>query len=244
MAVKILCVGGLDPAGCAGITADSNVVNQLGGHALTVASSLTVQTENTAFQSKSVPNGLLTAQLTALLSSQGLTPNAVKVGLIQDSRHWFAVRNKLPKQLPLVIDPVLKTSSGLSLSNAGRKWCRGFSQLASQATLITPNAEEWPQLKAVIPKNVAVLVTGTVKADQIHNQLWRNNRLEETFVTELLPGEFRGTGCRLSSAIAFYLGSGHGLSESIELAMAVLNRAIQNSHALGTASVPYLNVND
>ena len=58
----ILTVGGLDPAGCAGISADSNMIQALGGHSFSIASALTVQTPSRAQQSQATSNGLVAAQ--------------------------------------------------------------------------------------------------------------------------------------------------------------------------------------
>lgn len=235
---NILCVGGLDPAGCAGIGADSHMVQQLGGHAMSIASCLTVQTEGQALQSHAVANGLFTAQLRALFGSSATQPQAVKVGLIQDGRHWFQLKKQLPKHCAVVIDPVLQSSSGLTLATTGRQWRRGFQQLAAQATLITPNQSEWETLKPLIAANTPTLVTGLRLGDDIVNELWLNNVVIERFSTPHIAGEYRGTGCRLSSAIAYYLATGEPLNRSIELAMLTLAAAISNSYPLGQAAIP------
>lgn len=235
---NILCVGGLDPSGCAGISADAYMVQQLGGHALSIASSLTVQTENQALQSHAVANGLFAAQLRALLSSSAIQPQAVKVGLVQDGRHWFQLKKQLPKQTPLVIDPVLKSSSGLTLAHTSRQWRRGLQQLASQATLITPNQAEWEALRPLIADTTPSLVTGKRVDDNIVNELWLNGTVIERFSIPHIAGEYRGTGCRLSSAIAFYLATGEPLNRSIELAMQATAASIGNSYTLGDAAIP------
>lgn len=233
----VLSVGGLDPAGCAGITADSQFIQQLGGHAYSIASCLTVQTETRAIQSQATSNGLVAAQLRALCTATAQL-HAAKIGAIQHPRHWFLLKRYLPKNLPLVIDPVLKTSSGLAFTKHERQWFRGFRQLATHASLITPNADEWETLKGDLPDNVPALVTGTTVGDSIENQLFLNGRLTETFTTTLHSGEYRGTGCRLSSAIAFYLASGLDLNGAIRSAMQVLDESIQNHYRLGDTRIP------
>lgn len=234
----VLSIGGLDPAGCAGITADSQIIQQLGGHPYSIASCITVQTETAALQSQATSNGLVAAQLRALCTPTTNLQGA-KTGAIQDPRHWFLLKRYLPKNLPLVIDPVLRTSSGLTLAQHQRHWFRGLRHLANRASLITPNAAEWTTLQSHIPNDVPVLVTGATSGDQIQNQLLINGSVTETFTTVLHQGEYRGTGCRLSSAIAFYLASGLPLPEAIRCAMRALDESIRNHYRVGATRIPF-----
>lgn len=235
----VLCIGGLDPAGCAGISADIATIKGLGGHASSVATALTVQTETTANQSKGVANGLVAAQLRALLLASSSPPKSIKVGLIKDGRHWTAIARHLDQQA-LVIDPVLSASSGLNLASIDCRWKQGFKKLAARASLITPNTAEWTVLQALVPKATAVLVTGKTEDGMVVNELYQHGQLQQRFSTPLINGEYRGTGCRLASAIAFYLGSGESLSNSIELAMAALSLAIEQAYPHGVANIPQL----
>lgn len=232
----ILTVGGLDPAGCAGISADSNMIQALGGHSFSIASALTVQTPSRAQQSQATSNGLVAAQLRTICSES--PPDATKVGVIKDGRHWFLLKRYLSAETPLVIDPVLKASSGLSLGKHNRQWSRGFSQLAERASLVTPNTDEWATLKPLVPNSTAVLVTGEKAAGTIENKLYLQGQLVETFRTEAQNGEYRGTGCRLSSAIAYYLAEGHSLPQAITKAMQALEQAIKQHYLVGNTAVP------
>lgn len=239
---QVLCIGGLDPAGCAGICADMAMINSLGGHASSVATTLTVQTETIASQSTAVANGLIAAQLRALLVESEYPPNSVKVGLVKDGRHWTAIARHLEQQA-LVIDPVLCASSGLNLAALDRRWKQGFKKIAARADLITPNTQEWALLQPLIPSSTAVLVTGKIEGATVVNELYQHGELLQQFSTPLIAGEYRGTGCRLASAIAFYLGSGKTLTDSIEAAMTALSQAIENAYGLGEARIPKMSQN-
>lgn len=235
----VLCIGGLDPAGCAGISADIATINSLGGHASSVITTLTVQTENAANQSKAVANGLISAQLRALLIASEAPPKSIKVGLVKDGRHWTAIARYLNQQA-LVIDPVLSASSGLNLATIDYRWKQGFKKIAAQASLITPNVEEWAVLKPLIADSTPVLVTGKIEGATVVNELYQHGELQQRFSAPVVDGEFRGTGCRLATAIAFYLGSGQTLVISIELAMAALSEAIDQAYSLGKARIPQM----
>lgn len=233
----ILCIGGLDPAGCAGISADIATINQLGGHTSTVVSTLTVQTESSAQQSQAVANGLINAQLRALLTESKSPATGIKVGLIKDGRHWAAI-GRYRTQQPLVIDPVISSSSGLALAALDWRWKKGFKKISAQASLITPNVDEWALLKPLIDPNTPVLVTGHREGDTLVNSLYQAGELQQEFRTPYIEGEYRGTGCRLASAITFFLSGGETLESAIEKAMETLRGNIQQAYSLGDARIP------
>lgn len=234
----VLAVGGLDPANCAGIGADSHVLAALGAHSYMLPSSLTVQNPEQALQNKAVSPGLFSAQLRALFTDPATSPTGIKVGLVQDPRHWQILKRHIPKTTPLVIDPVLNASSGLALAKHNRRWLNGFRKLALQAHLITPNQDEYQRLQAFVPASTPVLVTGARDGDTICNELWQHGELQQRFQCQAQEAEFRGTGCRLSSAIAYYLALGTALPQAIEQAMLFVERSIQSSYALGPQNIP------
>lgn len=236
--VIVACIGGLDPANAAGIGVDAQSIQAQGGHAYSIASCLTVQNPQQALQSKAVAAGLLAAQLRALVQNPDTAPMAIKVGAIADGRHWQAIKRYQPAATPLVIDPVLAASSGLRLGPANRAWRRGFSQLAEQASLVTPNTEEYQQLKALIPSATPLLITGSKEQGQIVNQLWQHGELQGRFATPLLDAEYRGTGCRLSSLIAYQLALGTPLNAAIERAMQALQQQLEHAYTLGKSLIP------
>lgn len=233
----VLAIGGLDPAGCAGLDADVVTITQLGGHSSTIATTLTVQTEHCASQSHAVANGLVHAQLRALCEQSQQPPQAIKVGLVKDARHWAAIR-RYHQQQPLVIDPVIQASSGANLTAVDRRWQQGFKKLAIDASLITPNTAEWALLKPFIPASTAVLVTGKQSGDTVINQLYRAGKLISEFETSLVAGEFRGTGCRLASAITLQLARQQDLNTAIENAMRHVAEQIKQAYVLGAAAIP------
>jgi hydroxymethylpyrimidine/phosphomethylpyrimidine kinase len=234
----VLAVGGLDPANCAGIGADSQVLAALGAHSYALPSSLTVQNPKQALQSKAVSPGLFSAQLRALFMDPATAPQGIKVGLVQDPRHWRLLKRHTPKTTPLVIDPVLNASSGLALAKHNRHWLNGFRKLALQAQLITPNQDEYQQLQAFIPASTPVLVTGAREGETICNELWQHGKRQQRFQCQAQEAEFRGTGCRLSSAITYHLACGASLAQAIEQAMLFVERSIQSSYALGAQNIP------
>ena len=76
----VLCIGGLDPSGGAGILADAEAVRAAGGRPLCAATAITVQTARGVRSFQPLPPRLLLAQVEALLEDE--RPLAIKLGML------------------------------------------------------------------------------------------------------------------------------------------------------------------
>lgn len=205
----VLVLAGLDPSGGAGLFADAEAIRAAGARPLCVATALTVQTTRAARRFEPCDPQLVAGSAQALLEEENV--RAIKIGMIGDANVADALR--LPRDLPRVVDPVLRASSGASL-------LRGppgiYVQLA-QGALITPNLPE----AALLPEDLlaagcsAVLLKGGHgKGETVVDTL-----LTATFVEELraprIPAQKRGTGCRLASFTAARMALGDGLREAV-----------------------------
>lgn len=140
----VLCIGGTESAGLAGLAADIRTQSQLGGHALPVVSAVTAQGATSVTQP--VSPELLLAQLDAAIANT--QPHAIKVGLLPclelaNTLVDWVVRHKL-NHLPLVFDPVLSNTPGQSLIKDDP--IAILQCLQPICDLITPNAEEADRL--------------------------------------------------------------------------------------------------
>ncbi len=79
-APRILCIGGQDPTGGAGIQADIETVTALGCRALSLVTALTAQDTRNIVSILPTPAEFFTLQLETLLHDIG--PDAIKIGLI------------------------------------------------------------------------------------------------------------------------------------------------------------------
>jgi hydroxymethylpyrimidine/phosphomethylpyrimidine kinase len=246
MKPRILCVGGLDPSGSAGLVADAEAVRDSGGHPLAVATALTVQTDRAVRSVNPVPIPLIRAQLEALFDQE--PPAAVKLGMLgrAEVAAWLArfLTRRLGKRA-LIVDPVLKASSGGPLFRGSS---RAYSQLFSLSTAVTPNLPEaaallnwkagvaWDratmaraahELLAWGPR--AVLLKGGhlqgSRADDLlamatargaHTDTWLSSRR--------LDRSSRGTGCRFASALATHLARGETMAEAASAAKQLVRR--------------------
>ena len=228
----VLVFAGLDPSGGAGILADAEAIRQSGARPLCVATALTVQTTRAVKRWESVSAALVTESAHALLSEENV--RAIKIGMIADGKVAEAIARLLGtrRDLPVVIDPVLQASSGTLLFRGSLQQARdAYLSLASHA-LITPNLMEAAALldlsrqpqdaagleqaaRAIVGKGVrAALVKGGHLEGAPSDVLAMDGAVEH-FKGVRIRSTARGTGCRLSSAIAAGLSLEHPIRESV-----------------------------
>lgn len=219
----VLCIGGLDPAGRAGILADARAVTAMGARPLCVATALTLQTSKRAAGYEPVAAGLVERQVEMLLADEDV--GAIKLGQLA-TPEIAAVLSRIMRA-PLVVDTPLATSSGVPLFESSNVR-EAYTPLWSQATLVTPNREEvfvlagggcTDALEAARSLAVPVLLKGGhASGSTVEDLLLRPGAEAISFRSDRLAGHFRGTGCRLASAIAARLALGDALEPAIETA--------------------------
>lgn len=225
MTPVVLCVGGLDPAGRAGLVADVRAVEGLGGRALCVATALTFQSSRRGRGHKVVEREDVRRQLAVLLADERI--DAVKLGQLASLTTARLLEKILPHNVPLVVDTPLATSSGSPLipPSAIRA---AYEPIVRRASLVTPNALE---VRTLVPEGAdivdaaqrlrapAVLLKGGhVDGVEVVDQLFEHSTLSASWRSERIAGRHRGTGCRLAAAIATGLGRGENLQAAISSA--------------------------
>src|SRR5512139_2454106 len=140
----ILAFGGLDPTGGAGILMDARAACAAGAHACAVTSCLTVQTTASFSRFASVPRDVLDESLAA--AAKSFTLRAVKVGMVGTRAAAEAILSfaAAHRDLPLVVDPVLRSSSGALLLSPSA--LPAYRQLLRRAAVLTPNLPEAEKL--------------------------------------------------------------------------------------------------
>ena len=238
---NILCFAGLDPSGGAGLQADIEAIAHCGGHALPIASCLTVQNSTQAFKVVSVEPELIQQQVEALL--QDTTINACKIGVInnQDIAHIIANMLDLLPDSPVVLDPVLRASQGIEFCSADTIAIIKDS-LLPHTHIITPNAHELALLAGTDTDEIIqaqllldygvqyVLVTGAdTNTEQVTNTLYSNQGIVDQQVWTRLPHHYHGSGCTLSSAIACHLALGLDAINACQAAQAYTWQALSDA---------------
>jgi len=146
-------IGGSDSGGGAGIQADLNTCASFSVHGCTIITAITAQNTQGVHHIVQTSAESLSAQFKAL--QKDLPPKAIKIGMIGDESTLEIIAECLTAylsehpEIPLILDPVLRASSGDSLvSGSDTKSTQKtyqeqlISALFPLATLITPNLTE------------------------------------------------------------------------------------------------------
>ncbi len=252
----IWTVAGSDSGGGAGIQADVKVMNLLGAHACSVITAITAQNTIGTGRLEWVSTEMLTAQMESL--QEDLPPAAIKLGMLGTAEAVSIVCDFLTAHRPAfsVCDPVLISSSGTFLLNAGA-WPLVTKKLLPAVTLITPNIPEAEHLlgmeitnpseiEAAARKAISLGVQeGLIKGGhgshdiELSSDYWSNGKEHAWLSSPRIDTKnSHGTGCFLSSAIATARAMGCGPLESIVLAKAYLNQGLRQAPELGNGYGP------
>ncbi len=239
----ILSFGGLDPTGGAGILMDARAACAAGAHSCAVASCLTVQTTKTFSRFAAIPRNVLEESLEN--AGKSFRIGAVKVGMVGTRAAAEAILSfaGARKGLPLVVDPVLRSSSGaLLLAKAALP---AYRLLLRRATVLTPNL---PEAEKLLDRKIASFPDAVEAARELSGLTgaavvlkgghfpWKGRRgvdivLSEGDVTLLPPaGAHRwdphGTGCALASAMAARMAAGDAVVPAAAAAKSVLEKLV------------------
>jgi hydroxymethylpyrimidine kinase/phosphomethylpyrimidine kinase len=258
-------IAGSDSGGGAGIQADLKVMNAFGVHGCSVITALTAQNTTGVSLAQPVAPEMLKAQLEAL--ADDLPPTAIKTGmlgsaetctLLADFLDQFLILNPrsqisdLKSQIPLICDPVLKSTSGSTLLDDDALEILK-KRIFPHVTVLTPNlpetafllGEELPtedaaeKLLKLGPTSV-LIKGGHAEGDECRDYwtdgtdaLWLSSPRIETKDTH-------GTGCILASAIASALASGQEVQQAVITAKTFLNQCLQSPSGLGNGHGPMM----
>ncbi len=221
----LLCIGGTDSSGAAGLDADREAARAAGVRVLTVA---TAHTEQDAQAVHSLgardPSEWLAAARAELGSCDG-----VKVGLLPGPEHIRAAVLLFGEigDKPWVLDPLIESSSGFRFLNTEAMGLLR-EELLPLGPVLTPNLAEAAHLAGVAPSAMAsrstrwaaarnllsagaqtvVLKGGHGGEDPLldlvarpgHDPIWIEHPRQ--------PGSRRGTGCRFATVLAAHLARG------------------------------------
>jgi hydroxymethylpyrimidine/phosphomethylpyrimidine kinase len=251
---RVLIVAGSDSSGGAGIQADVKTVTALGGYAATAITALTVQNTLGVFASMPLDALFVRQQMEAVLGDIGA--DCIKTGMLADAEIIAAVADALANlpHVPLVVDPVLRSTSGTPLLDAAAIGVLK-ERLIVGAAVLTPNL---PEAEALLGRTIAdttaiadaahalqalgagtvVLKGGHLKGDFVRDVVVEGARSYVLESPRIKTRHTHGTGCTLASAIATGLAQGLAMRAAIERAHAYVQQAIRTAPALGQGRGP------
>lgn len=228
----VLVIAGSDSSGGAGIARDVETVAAFGVRTCLAVTAVTAQTHDEVGSVEFIPADLVAEQISAALAANRIA--AVKIGMLGTARTVAAVASALRAHphIPVVLDPVLASSSGRLLLETDAITPLK-ADLMRLCTVVTPNLIELALLcdaktatnDAVLAKQAqhlvadgaqAVLVKGGhADGGQSTDILFRPDQPPVRFDAPRLQGTMRGTGCMLASAIAAGLAQDTSLEECV-----------------------------
>jgi len=247
----VLTIAGHDPGGGAGIQADIEAIAANRCYAASAITCITVQDSCDLQQVIPQPVTQVDAQARAVLNDYRV--EAIKIGLIGNIEiaTWLADLLAEYHTIPVVLDPVLSSGAGTRLADQTMEHAI-LQQLLPYTDLITPNSPEAYQL-AKGSNNLEscaerllscgaryVLITGTHESEErVINRLYNPEGLYGEQAWDRLPGNYHGSGCTLSAAIAAFLAQGYSMLDAVNEAQIYTWDTLFNGLSLGRGqSIP------
>lgn len=247
---RLLSIAGSDPSGGAGVQGDLKTFAAFGGYGMAVITALTAQNTQGVSGVWPVSAEIVAAQITPVIDD--LDPDAIKIGMVATAENARAIAGALSNlTCPVVLDPVLIPTRGVSLAETGLEAAL-TGDLLSLASLVTPNIFEAAALTAMGPASStaemvaqgrallargarAVLVKGGDLAGAPIDVLVTGDETRLFHGRRVVTRHTHGTGCALSAAITAELAKGRPLTDAIATAKSWLENALESADDLAGA---------
>jgi hydroxymethylpyrimidine/phosphomethylpyrimidine kinase len=249
-----LTIAGSDSGGGAGIQADLKTFAALGVHGTSAVTCITAQNPDGVRGIQACSVGIVRGQIEAVF--EALRPAAVKTGMLYSAPIIRAVAEFFGRhpRVPLVVDPVMVSTSGARLLKpaAVKVLCE---KLLPLATLVTPNLDE---AAILFGQKLASVEDLRAAARALHGQfgcaallkgghlrglreavdIFYDGRHELLLSAPFIRGvSTHGTGCTYSAAIAGHLAQGCSLPRAVQQGKQFITQAIAASQAVGRHGV-------
>ncbi len=241
-----LTIAGFDPTGGAGLQADLAVFRTLGVFGLSTVAALTAQNSSGVSAVTPVNSRFLRKQLDVLF--QDLLPDAVKIGMLLAGDNVRTVASALRRHdlRNVVLDPVFLSSTGKRLAEKDVPALLR-EKIIPRCSVVTPNFHEAAVLAGIKIRSSrdrekaasvlhamgaeAVIITGG-HAEGSADDLFFNGTFH-LLKGQRVQGEFHGTGCTFSAAVAAFLAKGESPLQAAKSAKAFMRKAFGRSFSAG-----------
>ncbi len=244
--VKVLCIGGSDSGGGAGIQADLKAVSVCGLWGMSVITAVTAQNSKGVSAIYPVTPAFVGKQMDAVLNDIGA--DAVKTGMIPTEEIVRVVVRKIKKYKlqKVVVDPVMIAKGGKTLMQNRAKTAL-IKELMPLAFAVTPNI---PEAEIISKMKIASVEDMKQAALRIHalgvkNVLIKGGHLpvgKNSDVTDILynghyykfsskrinSSNTHGTGCTYASTLAAGIARGDSIIDAALQAKIMITSAIKN----------------
>lgn len=242
----VLCIGGSDSSGLAGIAMDSRSCHAFGVHAATVITAVTAQNSDRVITVNPVDSEVLAQQIDAALA---LKPQVIKIGLLCNRQQVKVLVDKLAElTIPIIYDPVLSSSTGFHFVDEQTQQAIQ-DNLLPLCNCITPNLPEAEQLTGLLidtdrarqraaglilamgPRWVVIKgghAGGNLAADYCSSRslgFWLSH-------DKIAAENLRGSGCALASSLASAVARGYACRDALVLAKMAIQQGVQSGVAI------------
>ena len=237
MIPRCLTIAGSDSGGGAGIQADLKAFAAAGCYGMSAIVALTAQNTTGVAAVHEIPPPFVRAQLEAVFDDIGV--DAAKTGMLFSQALIEEVARFLAGHpVPLVVDPVMISSSGAMLLQPEAVDTL-VSALFPLATVVTPNLHEAESLAGAggsrreLAERIhelgapAVIVTGGHVADAV-DHLFDGKEHTEIPVERYGVAATHGAGCTHSATVAAEFAKGLSLIDAARVAASVASEAVRN----------------
>jgi hydroxymethylpyrimidine/phosphomethylpyrimidine kinase len=252
----VLTIAGFDPSSGAGITADIKTIAAHECFGVSCITALTVQSTQGVRRVEAVDPKIIAETLQELVSD--LAVQAVHIGMLGNGQVVKVVADFLnhARLSHIVLDPILKSSSGADLLDAAGTRLM-IERLLPLVEVVTPNLDEAGVLTGKVVTNIDqmreaatclhslgaanVVVTGgdlETATDLLSFATARGHEQEVFKASRQRSSSTHGTGCAFATALACHLAHGRGVPEAVLLSKVYVSAAIANAHPLGKGTGP------
>lgn len=250
--VKVLCIGGSDSSGGAGIQADLKAVTACGCYGLSVITAVTAQNTLGVQHIHPVTRKFIIAQLDSVLKD--IKVDTVKTGMLLTAGAVESVVKKVEEYRleKLIVDPVMIAKGGRSLMQDRAKTVL-IKKLLPKTFVLTPNIPEAEilaqcSIKTVVEMEKAafiihkfgarnVLIKGghLPKSKQLGalDVLFDGERYYKFSVPWIASNNTHGTGCTYASVLASAIALEKNIVDAVWQAKDMVTNAIKNGVMLG-----------
>ncbi len=252
---RVLIIAGSDSSGGAGIQADVKTCAAFGVYSMTVVTAVTAQNTLGVQKVEAMPADLVEAQMRSVLTDIGA--DVIKIGMLANAdiiKTVAQVITELAEDIPVVLDPVLVSTSGDALlENPAVEALK--EHLLPLADVITPNSIEAHVLTGLTVEDVegmtrageallelgafgALMKGGHVEGKNIIDVLVTPEGNQIMTATRIHSRHTHGTGCTLASAMAALLAGGMPIELAVQEAREYVFEAIRTAPKLGKGNGP------
>ena len=243
----ILSIAGSDNSSGAGIQEDIKTAKSLNAYCTTTLTCITSQNSKKVSKVFSIPTHIVLSQIETIKEEYNI--DGIKIGLLTN----YKLVNPLKKILefmnvPIVIDPIYKSTSGKKFMNK-KNFVDTYFSLSKIASYLTPNLNEAKLLSNSQKKNfskkqilsvlfnklkIPIILTGGDDNEHYSNDtLISKKGIKEFKLEKIKSNNTHGSGCSFSTALTIFLANGETVENSIKLAKSFIRKTILSSPNVG-----------